>query len=501
MRKWNRFSFSVAALGTAAVLAAAVGGQGPASGTTTPAPRPHTHGHFATAPDGRVEITHGVNMVYKRAPYSADAAGFGPEDAQFLRDNGFTSVRLGVIWKAVEPHPGVYDDAYLAEIRREVAMLDSYGIASLLDFHQDMWNEKFQGEGAPDWAVLDGGLPNLPLQGFPVNYFVNLAVNKAFDSFYANAPGPGGVGLQTRYAAAWAHVASYVKQTPGVMGFDLYNEPWPGTLYATCIPLGCPLLDHQLQVAEQRMITAIRRVDPATPVYYEPNTLFADGIPSSVHPTGSNLGFSFHDYCVTAEVGSSAGPVGQLVCDATNGLTWSYAAANTKVTGATPLLTEFGATTDQPTLTGVADLADQHLTGWMYWAYCGCDDPTTTGPGTEQALVFDPTKAPTGDNVDWAKMSALVTPYPELTAGTPTAYRFDRTTRTFTASWSTARYGGLGSFPAGARTVISTPAYVYPRGYDVAVTGGHVVSTAGAGRLVIAQDAGATKVGVTVTSR
>ena len=47
-------------------------------------------------------------------------------------------------------------------------------------------------------------------------------------------------------------------------------------------------------------------------------------------------------------------------------------------TGDPPLLTEFGATTDQPTLRGMVRRAATHLTGWQYWAYCGCDDPTTT---------------------------------------------------------------------------------------------------------------------------
>ena len=51
------------------------------------------------------------------------------------------------------------------------------------------------------------------------------------------------------------------------------------------------------------------------------------------------------------------------------------------------LLTEFGATTDQPTLRGMVQRASEHLTGWQYWAYCGCDDPTTTGPGATQAVV------------------------------------------------------------------------------------------------------------------
>lgn len=466
-----------------------------------PAPRPHDAGHFTVAPDGRVLITHGVNMVYKRPPYRADATGFGADDAAFLVAHGFTSVRLGVIWKAVEPRPGKYDDGYLAHIRDEVAMLHRHGISTLVDFHQDMWNERFQGEGAPDWAVLGGGLPNRPLIGFPFNYFANLALNKAFDDFYADRPGPGGVGLQERYAAAWRHVASFLRSAPGVLGFDLVNEPWPGTLWATCIPLGCPALDHRLQTAEQKAIHAIRAVDRRTPVYYEPNTLFADGVPSSVHPRGTNLGLSFHDYCVTAEVGSGIGPLGTDICRVTNGVTWSDVASNVRATGATPLLTEFGATTDRPTLTGVSDLAERHLTSWMYWAYCGCEDPTTTGPGREQALVFDPAKPPAGDNVDWAKMRALVTPYPELTAGTPISDHFDRSSRVLAASWSTRRWHRAGRFGAGARTRISTPAYVYPQGYDAIVTGGHVVSKPGAGLLVVAQAAGARRMSVTVRPR
>ena len=44
--------------------------------------------------------------------------------------------------------------------------------------------------------------------GFPANYTVMPALNRAFDHFWANDPGPGGVGLQDRYAAAWRHVAA-----------------------------------------------------------------------------------------------------------------------------------------------------------------------------------------------------------------------------------------------------------------------------------------------------
>ena len=83
----------------------------------------------------------------------------------------------------------------------------------MLDFHQDLYNERFQGEGWPDWAVQDDGLPAEPKAGFPANYLVMPALQRAFDHFWANDPGPGGVGLQDRYAAAWAHVAARFRST------------------------------------------------------------------------------------------------------------------------------------------------------------------------------------------------------------------------------------------------------------------------------------------------
>src|SRR5947209_2180237 len=134
----------------------------------SPAPLGHS-GRWITDARGRVVILHGTNMVYKLAPYYPAAAGFGEDDARFLRSIGFNTVRVGIIWKAIEPQPGVYDDAYLQQIEQTVAMLAKRGIVSLLDFHQDLYNEKFEGEGFPDWSVQDEGLPETHA-GFPDNY-------------------------------------------------------------------------------------------------------------------------------------------------------------------------------------------------------------------------------------------------------------------------------------------------------------------------------------------
>ena len=140
-------------------------------------------GRWITDASGHVVIVHGTNMVYKLAPYYPSAAGFGADDAAFLQRIGFNAVRVGVIWKAVEPQPGAFDDAYLARIAATVRTLARHGVLSLLDFHQDMYNERFQGEGAPDWAVQDGGLPN-PKLGFPGNYVGNPALEHSLDQFF-----------------------------------------------------------------------------------------------------------------------------------------------------------------------------------------------------------------------------------------------------------------------------------------------------------------------------
>jgi endoglycosylceramidase len=94
------------------------------------------------------------------------------------------------------------------------------------------------------------------------------ALQRAFDHFWANDPGPGGVGLQDRYPAAWAHVAGRFRATPSVLGYELLNEPWPGTLWAQCAnPVGCPVFDAMLAAFTRRTMAAIRRVDRHTLIW------------------------------------------------------------------------------------------------------------------------------------------------------------------------------------------------------------------------------------------
>lgn len=60
-------------------------------------------------------------------------------------------------------------------------------------------------------------------------YLASPAVHEALDNFWTNTVGPGGVGLQDRFAAMWAHVAQQLGNHPAVAGYDFPNEPTPGS--------------------------------------------------------------------------------------------------------------------------------------------------------------------------------------------------------------------------------------------------------------------------------
>jgi len=183
---------------------------------------------------GRVVILHGVNVVYKHAPYIAypDAGkpwNLSAKDAAMMRSLGFNVVRLGLEWQGLEPGsggpnqpkvctPGTPGDPhefnravalrYLTHVRAAVALLARYGIYTLLDMHQDVYNKNFRGEGAPDWAVCTNNVPIVPKGGRWSNNYSNPTLQTAVQHFWSNDV----VGdLQGNYDHVWATVADYFK--------------------------------------------------------------------------------------------------------------------------------------------------------------------------------------------------------------------------------------------------------------------------------------------------
>ncbi|MGH3560833.1 MAG: glycoside hydrolase family 5 protein, partial [Mycobacterium sp.] len=384
----------------------AVGNYGTlASGPPTATPTTiSTTGNWLTNSDGQAVILHGTNEVVKVAPYEPAATGFGADDAAFLAANGFNTVRLGIDWAALEPEPGVFNDAYLASLDQTVQTLANHGIYTLLDMHQDAYSSIFGGEGAPAWAVQTGGLPN-PQLPFPLNEFFNPAESHAWDAFWSNAQASDGAGLENSYAQAWEHVASYFNGNPDVLGFEMMNEPSPGSQTLSVL-LGSSFFGAQeLTPFYNQVDSAIRAVDTTTPVFFEPNVISGEGLPISLGTVDDpNTVFSFHDYL--------PGPLANLSVDSAQ----TYAEAH----HIPAFMTEFGATSNQSEIANTMNTANQNGISWMEWAFTGQNDITTTAsPPSSESLVYNPALPPTGDNVNTATLTTLAEPYPQVVSGTP----------------------------------------------------------------------------------
>lgn len=426
-------------------------------------------GRWLTDEWGRVVNLHGVNFVKKFPPIAPAAAGFGEDDARFLRDQGFNVVRLGVVFGAVMPQPGVIDQAYVDSIASTVRVLAHENIFTLLDFHQDGYGPFVHGNGFPEWATLTDGLPN-PNDPFPTYYLTNPAMQRAFDNFWLNRPGPDGVPLQTHYAEAVQSVAKAVHAEDYVLGYDLFNEPWPGAVFHTCLAPGCPDIENaRLVPFGQRMAAAIRSVDRQHFVFSEPFTLFNFGqADTSLSGIGApESGLSFHVYALTPD-------------DDAKVMDRAIAAS---ARGDALLATEFGATTDTATLRRQTGQFDTRLIPWIFWSY-------------DENLVHDITKVPSGDNIQTSTLDALVRPNPMVTNGTPTSASFDPATGAYDYTYRVRHPDGTTPDPK-YRTSILLPSRVYPAGYTVAVSGAtvHTCSTT----LTLKNAPGATDVHVHVT--
>ena len=425
-------------------------------------------GRWLTDRYGRVVNLHGVNFVQKFPPVSPESVGFGADDAAFLHDQGFNAVRLGVVFGAVMPQPGVIDHAYVDSIAATVRLLAGEHIFTLLDMHQDGFGPLVHGNGFPEWATLTDGLPN-PNDPFPTYYLTNPAMQRAFDNFWTNQPGPDGVPLQTHYAEAWRAMASAVRGEDYVLGYDLMNEPWPGTDYASCFT-GCPDVDAaRITPFAQRMTAAIRTVDHDRLVFTEPWVLFNFGqSDTAVHGNGAPAsGLSFHVYATSPE-GDAA--------------TMDHAVA-VGARGDALLATEFGAVTDVPTLRRLTDGFDRRLLSWMFWAY-------------ESEVVPDVSVPPGGANVRSPVLDALVRPNPQAVNGTPTSASFDPDSGDYDFVYAAQRPDGSAADPK-YRTSILLPARVYPNGYSVTVDGASVRTCSTT--LVLRNDPQASQVHVHVT--
>jgi endoglycosylceramidase len=450
----------------------------------------HPAGRWIKDATGRVVIVHGLELARKTPPYFAPAASFSAHDAQNIEDWGFDAVRVGWFWKGLEPQRGQINSTYLDQLVREASLLAGHHVFTLLEAHQDGYNEQLGGAGFPDWATISDGTW-APVETVPGTGVLDLQAARAFDNLYANSN-----GIADAFAHAWAVMAGRFRHNPMMLGYDLFNEPAPGSQWATCAqPAGCPAFDAAtLQPIEDKLAAAVRSGDPTTIAFYEPNIYFDSGVASWLRPppaAAGPSGFAFHDYCLAAALSGqpdheSTAP-GYPACQPADRGVFANARRTATVMGVPALFDEFGDTQDLAQVSRMIRLADAHLTGWMYWGYKDwVDDPGGQGSGP----LFD--DSDDGGTLRPDKLAALSEPYPMATAGTPLSERYDPATQTFTYTYRPDRR-------ISAPTVLFTAPIQYPHGYRVQADGARVTSAPGAPYLSLAPGAHTVLVHVRLT--
>jgi endoglycosylceramidase len=463
----------------------------------------------------------GPRLAYVLSPTAKDRARrFAASDARTLARLGFNVVRLGIVWEGLEPGPrGVgpnnprycsphrggtpfpslgsanpYDAAtvraYLARTDKIVALLTRAGLRVVIDMHQDAWGSAFfyglgatpwNGEGAPAWATCTGQVPLTPPMSWGLSYGAP-AVQTAIHHFWANDVR---ADLQGQFARVWQAVARHYRGAPNVIGYEVVNEPNDFLSARFNSELQC---DYGGPMHEPRscrasrpaalrdgLIGAIQAADPNHVVLFEPSGATNFGAPETIGITEPlrfhRLALAFHMY------GSAARQLRQI--------TQERARTRTDQPGGPAwIMDEFGASNDAASSAETVSLAGGINLSWSYWAALQLDDPTAADPF--EGLLDDQTRRPFP-----AQARAMAVPYPWATAGTPGPQSFNRETRTFDYRYAVGP-------EIHAPTQISLPAYTYPHGYSVRVTGATIVSGRDASMLELLARPRASRVAVAV---
>jgi endoglycosylceramidase len=400
---------------------------------------------------GRQVILHGVNVnqlgdYFKKNSHPASAP-LTRADFTAMRRLGFDHVRLLMHWSLLEPTPGTLSAAYVARIRQAVAWARENDIYVLLDMHQDAYGKYTAArpgelcppgfdpalgwDGAPAWATLTGGMPRCAPGE---TRELSPAVATAFQNLWADAAGPGGVGIQTRLVATWRRVAAAFAGDSTVMGYDLFNEPSPG-LIATGGE-GSTIVPYY-----RRAIAAIRAVDKRHAIVVEPQVLrsaISDPIQMPFVSADPNLIYAPHIYADR----NGLSPRGTGTAQAEE---WTHALREASEAGggdadALPLfLGEFGAV-DPPGRVAYdaefAALADRFASGWSHWVWKEtCGDPHTDyGTFPDESMNTYDCARDRFTGVKPARANAYSRTYPTHAPGRIAAMSFDPATGRFALS-------------------------------------------------------------------
>jgi hypothetical protein len=455
--------------------------------------------------------------------YDQSTAPDSGDDFAEMRALGFDMVRLVLNWSQLEPTAGHYSSVYLDRVAQVVGWAGQQGISVVLDMHQDQYSRYILpgssttvagfscrssggSDGAPKWAVFTNGKPACAIDGQTA---LNPASSAAFAAFWANhtVRGPAGQspgsGLQDHYIGALAALARRFQSDPAVIGYELMNEPQPGSLATVPLPNLYDASTQDLYPFYKRVIEALTGVRDGLPtcptsaptsldnscayptlahatrqlMIFEPlayrNLVDFSPQVSTAFSSYPNLVYAPHVYTHAFTVDQFIGyPATSSPYPPSYDFGYQTAEAEAQVMHAAIVVTEYGASssTDSYLLTGEAQAQEDTLvSGSTLWAWkglsategsCWCvrwqhSSYSTTADGTRGS--GNP-RAPVSpdDVVIPSRRGQTDRVWPRAVAGTLLAYRYEPSTRSFAMMAEASRPSGH----RGGDTMVYVPSTV-----------------------------------------
>ncbi|GAA3212080.1 glycoside hydrolase family 5 protein [Actinocorallia longicatena] len=265
---------------------------------------------------GRQVLLRGVNVnqlvdFYAPRPEVPATRPLTEADFASMAGLGFDVVRLGLSWSKIEPSPGSYDQTYLARADQAVVWARAHGLYTVLDLHQDGWNNQptppgtscpagtsaMDGyDGAPVWATHADGAVRCQFTGRDLSP----AGDRAFTNFSYDRD-----GVQTRLVKVWGMLAARYGDDPSIAGFDPMNEPGFGEQ----APITSTLLLGRFY---DRVLKEIRSTETRRHLFFFEPSIFWSGLGFDAIPRGSftddpDLVFAPHLYGESITMDASLG--------------------------------------------------------------------------------------------------------------------------------------------------------------------------------------------------
>jgi endoglycosylceramidase len=429
----------------AAFLAAGDGARARAQAPAIQAPALRAEGRHFVDGSGRVVVLRGANLSgHSKVP------PFVPLTDAIHLDRmaalGMNAVRLLFIWEAYEPCAGAYQEGYLDLMRGIAEAAWARGLHVIVDFHQDGFSRYASygaGDGFPSWAVSPRGRLSGPDNGpnrmnWPILMATDPTTYRSFHDFFRDRE-----GVRTRFMAMLGRAAAGFSGNPGVIGYDVLNEPW-GDERRELMPL------------YRDAAASIRSAHPGAILFFEGHLTTNAGRQSGLpRPEVGNLAYAPHYYMPATIVlngwKSRTRPIDRA---------FVHMGAKAEEWCAPLLLGEFGiqgeATNAGAYVNYVYDQLDALLASGTQWNVTpGWNSRDKDGWNGEDFTILDPAGTLRA-NFAWR-------PYPRAVAGLPAEFRYDREAGCLTLCWD--------SRPELGETVVYAPAHLFPEGTAIRVDG------------------------------